>query len=60
MIVKEVAPGLPGCNSESWSVTLGSETITYRSFFKFRGIVFSNYYRKLYSMIFLGELITEM
>ena len=29
-------------------------------FFSFWGIIFGNYYWKLYSMIFLGKLITVM
>ena len=32
----------------------------YIPFFMFGGIIFGNYYRILYSIIFLGELITVM
>ena len=38
--------------------TIGDKTITYRFFFFFFyvwGIIFGNYYRKLYSIIFLGN-----
>ena len=41
--------------------TIGDKIITYHCCFLFLGgIIFGNYYRKLYGMIFLGELITVM
>ena len=40
-------------------VTIGDKIITYR-FFLFWGIIFGNYYRKLYSIKFLGEFSNVM
>ena len=42
------------------STRLGLPENYYIPFFLFGGIIFGNCYRKLYSIIFLGELITVM